>query len=137
MRRVLVDRLAVVLGVLAVGGHGDLPVDALGLELVGVAGVEVVPVDADRVSPFSTVAGVDWTGLKLPFAFSLPKKSRPGWMLSSEPPLASAAAYTPPKAEPDLVGSPFSATWPLYSGLSRSAKVVGQSLTLASQPMET
>ncbi len=44
------------------------------------------------VSPFSIVAGVDSTGLKLPDCFSLPKKSMPGWMLSSEPPLASAAA---------------------------------------------
>ena len=44
------------------------------------------------VSPFSTVAGVDSTGVKLPFFFSLAKKSRPGWMSSKEPPLASAAA---------------------------------------------
>ena len=58
-------------------------------------------------------------------------------MSSKEPPLASEAAYTPAKAEPDLVGLPFSATLPLYSGLSRSAKLVGQVLIfLASQPME-
>ncbi len=49
-----------------------------------------------------------------------------------------AAAYTPAKAEPASVGLPFIATWPLYSGLSRSAKLVGQVLIcLASQPMET
>src|SRR5437879_5780763 len=48
VRGVLVDGLRVVLGELAVRGDGDLPVDALGLELVGVSGVEVVPVDADR-----------------------------------------------------------------------------------------
>src|SRR5947208_982827 len=50
----------------------------------------------------------------------------PGWMLSNEPPSARAAAYTAPKAEPDFVGVPLSATCPLYSGLSRSLKLVGQ-----------
>ncbi len=52
-------------------------------------------------------------------------------MSSKEPLLASAAAYTPPKAEPDLVGLPLRATWPLYCGFSRSAKVVGQVFTIA------
>ncbi|CAM5681279.1 hypothetical protein SBADM41S_07929 [Streptomyces badius] len=90
------------------------------------------------VSPFSTVAGVDSTGMKLPLFFSLPKKSMPGWMSPNEPLLASEAAYTPPNAEPDLVGLPLSATFPLYSGFRRSAKVSGQVvMRAASQPMET
>lgn len=47
MRGVLVDALVVVVGVLAVRRDGDLPVDALGLELLGVPEVEVVPVDRE------------------------------------------------------------------------------------------
>src|SRR3954466_2287474 len=90
------------------------------------------------VSPFSTVAGVDSTGLKLPFFFSFPKKSRAGWRSSSEPPFARDAAYTPAKAEPDVVGSPLSATLPLYCGLRRSANDVGHGLTrFPSPPIET
>jgi hypothetical protein len=47
VRGVLVDRLGVVLRELAVAGDRHRPVDALGLELLGVPGVQVVPVDAD------------------------------------------------------------------------------------------
>ncbi len=58
-------------------------------------------------------------------------------MLLSEPPLDSAAAKTPEKAALACVGSPFRATSPLYSGLSRSAKVFGQTaIFVALQPME-
>ena len=59
-------------------------------------------------------------------------------MSSRLPPLASAAAHTPANAEAACVGSPLSATWPLYSGLSRSANVVGQLGTILElQPIET
>ena len=44
------------------------------------------------VEPCSIVDSDDCVALKSPFAFTLAKKSMPGWMLSSEPPLASAAA---------------------------------------------
>ncbi len=44
------------------------------------------------VSPFSTVAGVDSTGMKFPLLRSWPKKSMPGWMSAKEPLLARAAA---------------------------------------------
>ena len=37
-------------------------------------------------------AGLAIVGTKLPASFSCLKKSRPGWALSSDPPLASAAA---------------------------------------------
>ena len=58
-------------------------------------------------------------------------------MSCSEPPFASAPAHTPANAAAAWVGSPFSATWPLYSGLARSASVVGQVATsLALQPIE-
>ena len=72
------------------------------------------------------VAGVGSTGRKLPAALSFLKNSTPGEMSSAEPPLASEAIMTPPKAAPAWVGSPLSATLPLYSGLSRSATVVGR-----------
>ena len=62
VRGVLVDGLRVVLGELAVGRDRDLPVEALALELVGVAGVEVVPVDADRRLALLDGGGVDSTG---------------------------------------------------------------------------
>ena len=42
--------------------------------------------------------------MKFPACFSFAKKSIPGAMLSSEPPLASAAEKTPAKAEPDVSG---------------------------------
>ena len=45
-------------------------------------------------------------------------------MSSAEPPLAIAAIITPLNAAPACVGSPLSATAPLYSGLSRSATEV-------------
>ena len=48
------------------------------------------------------------------------KKSMPGWMLSAEPPLASAAMTTPLKPADALSGSPFRATLPLYFGSARS-----------------
>jgi hypothetical protein len=53
-------------------------------------------------------------------------------MSSAEPPLASEAITTPAKAAPACVGSPFSATLPLYSGLSRSARLVGAGTAPAS-----
>ncbi len=77
------------------------------------------------VWPDSTVAGVGSTGRKLPAFFSLPKNSTPGAMSSAEPPLPSAAITTPANAAPAWVGSPLSATLPLYSGLSRSATLAG------------
>ncbi len=59
-------------------------------------------------------------------------------MLSNDPPFATAAAYTPAKADPAVVGLPFSATMPWYSGLRRSANDMGQVFTrLASQPIAT
>lgn len=74
----------------------------------------------------------------MPSFLSLPKKSMPGWMLSNEPPLASAVAQTALKAALALVGSPLRATLFLYSGLSRSASDVGQLATFeVSQPIET
>ncbi len=75
--------------------------------------------------------------LKIPSEFSFLKKSMPGWMLSAEPPLARAAAQTASNAALALVGSPFSATSPLYFGLSSCLIVVGQTLIfVALQPME-
>ena len=83
------------------------------------------------------MAGLTWVLLKMPSWFSFLKKSMPGWMSSAEPPLASAAAQTASNAALALVGSPFSATSPLYAGLSRSLIVFGQVLIfLALQPIE-
>ena len=84
------------------------------------------------------MAGVTLVLLKMPSEFSLWKKSMPGWMLSAEPPLASAVAHTDSKAELALVGSPLRATSPLYIGLSNSLIVVGQTLILvALQAIDT
>ena len=55
----------------------------------------------------------------------------PGWMLSSEPPLASAAAYTAENAALAWVGLPLIATCFLYIGFSRSLNDVGATFTLA------
>ena len=71
------------------------------------------------------VAAVGSIGRKLPAFLRSEKKSTPGWMSSAEPPLASEAMTTPLNAAPAWVGSPLSATLPLYSGLSRSFTVVG------------
>ncbi len=76
------------------------------------------------VWPDSMVAESGSTGRKLPASFRSPKKSTPGAMSSAEPPLAMEAIITPLNAAPAWVGSPFSATAPLYSGLSRSATEV-------------
>src|SRR5579883_1618841 len=82
------------------------------------------------VEPCSIVDSVECVALNSPFALSLAKKSMPGWMFSSEPPLASAAAQTALNAAFALVGSPLMATLPLnaatFAGLVRSAKVFGQ-----------
>ena len=43
----------------------------------------------------------------------------------AEPPFASAAAKTPAMAEPDWSGLPLRATLPLYSGFSKSLKLLG------------
>ena len=72
------------------------------------------------VWPDSMVAGVGSTGRKLPASLSRRKKSTPGAMSSTEPPLAIAAISTPLAAALAVVGSPLSATLPLNSGLSRS-----------------
>ena len=77
------------------------------------------------VWPDSIVAAVGSVGRKLPAFFSELKKSMPGLMSSAEPPLASELMTTPEKAAPAWVGSPFRATLPLYSGLSRSWTVLG------------
>ncbi len=77
------------------------------------------------VWPEAMVAGVGSTGRKLPAALSWRKNSTPGAMSSAEPPLPIEAIITPAKAAPACVGSPLSATLPLYSGLSRSATLVG------------
>ena len=62
----------------------------------------------------------------------------PGAMSSSEPPLASAAAQTPANADAGLGRVAVQRDLPLYSGLARSASVVGQVATsLALQPIET
>src|SRR5512146_2010683 len=81
------------------------------------------------VSPEATVAVLPMTGTKLPASLSFLKKSRPGVASSSEPPLAMAAAQTAEMAWLDWVGSPARATWPLYSGLSRSDQSAGTFLT--------
>ena len=52
-------------------------------------------------------------------------------MLLSEPPLASAAAYTAENAALACVGLPLIATWFLYIGLSRALNEVGATFTLA------
>ena len=52
-------------------------------------------------------------------------------MLSSEPPLASAAAYTAENAALAWVGLPLIATCFLYIGFSRSLNDVGATFTLA------
>ena len=83
------------------------------------------------VSPEATVAVLAMTGTKLPESLSFLKKSRPGWTLSTDPPLAIAAAQTAEMAWFDLVGSPDRATWPLYSGLSRSCHDFGTFFTTA------
>src|SRR5207244_11591180 len=89
------------------------------------------------VSPDSTVDGLASTGVKLPLFFRAPKKAMPGLMSSKDPPLASAAANTAEKAAFALVGSPLSATLPLYAGSLRSAKDAGHLVILAeSQPIE-
>ncbi len=77
------------------------------------------------VCPEAMVVGVGSTGRKFPALLSWVKKSTPGLMSSAEPPLPSAAMTTPVKAAPACVGSPLSATLPLYSGLSRSLTLVG------------
>ena len=46
-------------------------------------------------------------------------------MLPNEPPLASAAAYTPANAAPAWVGLPFSATMFLYGPVSSDLNEVG------------
>jgi hypothetical protein len=46
------------------------------------------------VSPEATVAVLPMTGTNIPASLSFLKKSRPGWALSTEPPLARAAAQT-------------------------------------------
>ena len=77
------------------------------------------------VSPDRTVASVTSVGMKLPDSFRSAKNWMPGMMSSKLPPLASDAAITAAKAAPASRGSPLSATWPLYSGFFRSAKVFG------------
>ena len=72
------------------------------------------------VWPDAIVAGAGSTGSRLPLSESFLKKSMPGWMLSAEPPLASAARTTPLKPAPALVGSPLRATLPLYFASARS-----------------
>src|SRR6476646_6818998 len=67
--------------------------------------------------------------MKLPTDLHFANQSTPGATLLSEPPFASAAANTPAIAEPDVRGLPLSATWFLYSGLSRSANDLGGFLT--------
>ena len=52
-------------------------------------------------------------------------------MLLRLPPFAIEAENTPATAEPDVSGLPFSATWFLYSGLSRSFQLFGAFLTTA------
>ena len=83
------------------------------------------------VSPRATVAVLAMTGTKLPASLSCLKKSRPGWALSSEPPLARPAAQTAEMAWFEPVGSPARATWPLYSGFSRSDQSFGTFVTTA------
>ena len=73
------------------------------------------------VWPEAIVVGAGSIGMKLPLSASFFQKSMPGWMLSAEPPLASAAMTTPLKPADALVGSPFSAILPLYFGSARSA----------------
>ena len=63
------------------------------------------------VSPWATVAVLPMTGTKFPASLSFLNQSRPGWALSSDPPLASAAAQTAETAWFEPVGSPASATW--------------------------
>ncbi len=63
--------------------------------------------------------------MKFPELFNCAKRSMPGPTLFSEPPFASAAEKTPAMAEPDVSGEPLSATFPLYSELSRSFQVFG------------
>src|ERR1019366_4992234 len=77
------------------------------------------------VSPEATVAVLPMTGTRLPAAFSFWKKVRPGWALSSEPPVAMPAAHTAEMAWFETVGSPARAICPLYSGLSRSDQSLG------------
>jgi len=88
------------------------------------------------VSPDATVAGVTLVLLKMPSELSFLKKSMPGWMLSADPPFASAAAQTASNAAFALVGSPLIATWFLNAGLSRPLMVVGQlAIFVALQPI--
>jgi len=90
------------------------------------------------VAPLATVSGLTWVLLKMPSLLSFLKKSMPGWMSVTEPPLATAAAQTALNAALALVGSPLSATLPLSLGLSSSLIVVGHgTLILAAlQPID-
>ena len=89
------------------------------------------------VWPLWIVASLGSTLSRLPFLEIWPQNVRPGAMSSSEPLLAIAPAQTLANADAACVGSPLMATWPLYTGLARSASVVGQLATsLALQPME-
>ena len=88
------------------------------------------------VWPDSMVAGVGSTGRKLPAALSLRKNSTPGAMSSTEPPWDSATISTPENAAPAWVGSPLSATLPLYSGLSRSLTSATGGTLAESKPID-
>src|SRR5438093_1354052 len=104
-----------------------------GLPLSETLSARALYVHAIRIgeSPDATFAVLAMIGTKLPASLSFLKKSRPGVALSSEPPLAMAAAHTPEIAWFETVGSPARATWPLYSGLRRSLQSCGTLATLA------
>src|SRR3954453_23680718 len=91
------------------------------------------------VCPLWMVAGVGSILSRLPLFATSPHHFTPGEMSCSEPPFASAPAQTPANADAAWVGSPFSATLPLYSGFGRPAGVFGLGAgapSLALQPIE-
>src|SRR5689334_9179597 len=81
-------------------------------------------------SPFSTLALLGATEVRLPALLRSWKYFSPGSMFVSLPPLASAAARTVIEPWAAFRGS-LMATVPLYSGFFRSAQLVGTFFTSA------
>jgi hypothetical protein len=79
---------------------------------------------------------IDRTDDELP-ALSRWKKSTPGPMSSTDPPLAIAVISTPLAAALAVVGSPLRATLPLNSGRSRSLTPVRSGTLDESSPMDS
>ncbi|MOA16665.1 hypothetical protein D3C78_1368880 [compost metagenome] len=83
------------------------------------------------VAPWASVPALPMTGRKLPALLRSAKYFRPASpaSLPDFAPVERPAARTPRIAWLEARGSPASATWPAYSGFSRSAQSVGELAT--------